>query len=330
MTTAMVCTELTGEGAMEVRDWDIGTLGPLGVRIAVEAASVNFPDVLMARGLYQSRVEPPFVAGTECAGTIVEVGPDVVDLAIGDRVLSVVGAGAFATEALATPPMQQVHRLPDSMSWEDGAALNITYGTGYHGLVRRGGLVAGDSVLVLGAAGGCGSAAVQIAKAAGATVVAVAGGPEKCALASRLGADLLLDHQTVASLSEAVKEATDGRGVDVVFDTVGGADAREPLRCLGWNGRYLVIGFAAGEVPVIKANQTILKGISIVGVAYGMSAIADPAANAEDFAQLFSWYEQGLVKPAIGHRFALAGAAEAMRVVFERRALGKVVIEMGT
>ena len=129
------------------------------------------------------------------------------------------------------------------------------------------------------------------------------------------------------SLSEAVKGLTDGRGVDVVFDTVGGPDAREPLRCLAWNGRYLVIGFATGDIPVVKVNQTILKGISIVGVAYGMSAIADPASNAEDFAQLFAWYTEGSIKPAIGHRFALADAAEAMRVVFERRALGKVVIE---
>jgi NADPH2:quinone reductase len=156
----------------------------------------------------------------------------------------------------------------------------------------------------------------------------VAGSGEKCELARRLGADVVLDHRAPASLSVAVKEHTGSRGVDVVFDTVGGADVREPLRCLAWNGRYLVIGFAAGQVPVIKANQTILKGISIVGVAYGMSALADPAANVEDFEQLFAWYRKGLVKPAIGHRFPLADVAEAMRVVFERRALGKVVIEM--
>jgi len=328
MTTAMVCTELAGEGAMELRDWDLGLLGPGAVHIAVQAASVNFPDVLMSRGLYQAHMEPPFVAGTECAGVITEIGPQVTGLAVGDRVLTVVGAGAFATEVLATPPMQQVHRIPDPMPWDDAAALNITYGTGIHGLVRRGALRAGESVLVLGASGGCGSAAIQIAKAVGATVIAVAGGAEKGDLARRLGADVVLDHQKFSSLSAAVKDHTDGRGVDVVFDTVGGPDAREPLRCLAWNGRYLVIGFAAGDIPVVKVNQTILKGVSIVGVAYGMSAIADPAANAEDFAQLFAWYDEGLIKPAIGHRFALADAAQAMRVVFERRALGKVVIEM--
>ena len=282
----------------------------------------------MVRGLYQARPEPPFVPGTEGAGVITELGSDVSGLAVGDRVLAVLGSGAFATEVAATPPFQQVHRIPDDMPWDEAAACNLTYGTGIHGLLRRGGLGAGESALVLGAGGGCGSAAVQIAKAAGATVIAVAGGEDKCELARRLGADIVLDHQVVTPLSAAVKEATGGRGVDVVFDTVGGSDVREPLRCLAWNGRYLVIGFAAGEIPLIKANQTILKGISIVGVAYGMSAVADPVANAKDFKQLFTWYRQGLVRPAIGHRFALADAAQAMRVVFERRALGKVVIEM--
>ncbi len=216
------------------------------------------------------------------------------------------------------------------MPFDEAAAFNITYGTAVEGLLRRGGLRAGESVLVLGASGGCGSAAVQVAKAAGATVIAVAGGAEKCALARGLGADVVLDHRETGSLSAAVKEHTDGRGVDVVFDPVGGADVREPLRCLAWYGRYLVIGFAAGDIPVIKVNQTILKCISVVGVAYGMSAIADPVANAADFVQLFGWYRQGLVRPIIGHRFALREAAEAMRVVFERRALGKVVIEMPT
>ncbi len=330
MTTAAVCTALDGEGAIELRPWDVAATGPRSVRIAVRAASVNFPDVLMARGLYQSRLDPPFVAGTECAGIISEIGPEVSGLTVGDRVLAVTGSGAFAQEVVATPPYQQVHRIPDEMPWDAAASLNITYGTAVHGLLRRGGLRARESVVVLGAGGGCGSAAVQVAKAAGATVIAVAGGVEKCALAERLGADTVLDHRTVGPLSDVVKEHTGGRGVDLVFDTVGGADVKEPLRCLAWNGRYLVIGFASGEIPSIRANQTILKCISIVGVAYGMSAIADPVANVEDFRQLFAWYRQGRINPAIGHRFPLAETAEAMRVVFERRAVGKVVIEMAT
>jgi NADPH2:quinone reductase len=224
--------------------------------------------------------------------------------------------------------MHQVHRIPDQMPFDEAAAFNMTYGTGFHGLVRRGGLRAGETVLVLGASGGCGSAAVQIAKAVGATVLAVVGGAEKCALARALGADTVLDHQGLDSLSAAVREATAGRGVDVVFDTVGGPDVREPLRSLAWNGRYLTIGFTSGDVPTVKLNQTVLKSISIVGVAYGMSAIMDPAANVEDFAQLFDWYRQGRVKPFIGHHFPLAQTPLAMRTVFERRALGKVVVEM--
>jgi NADPH2:quinone reductase len=328
MTLAAVCTELSGEDAIELQTLDAAPLGPAAVRLAVRAASVNFPDVLMIRGLYQFRPEPPFVPGSECAGVITEVGDDVSGLAVGDRVLTICGSGAFATEVVATPPGHQMHRIPDEMSFGDAASFNMTYGTAFHGLIRRGGLRAGESVVVLGASGGCGSAAVQISKAAGATVIAVAGGAEKCELAHRLGADTVLDHHSLRSLSEAVKKVTDGRGADVVFDTVGGPDAREPLRSLAWNGRYLVIGFAAGEIPTIKANQTILKCISIVGVAYGMSAILDPQANVEDFAQLFEWYGQGKVTPSIGHRFALADTADALRVLHERRALGKVVIEM--
>jgi NADPH2:quinone reductase len=327
VTIAAVCTDLRGEGAVELQEWDVPPTGSGAVRIAVRAASVNFPDVLMVRGLYQLRQEPPFVAGSECAGVITEVGAEVTGLVVGDRVLALVGSGGFASDVVVTPPMQ-VHRIPDEMPFDEAAAFDMTYGTGIHGLVRRGGLRAGESVLVLGAAGGCGSAAVQIAKAAGATVIAVAGGDEKCALATTLGADAVIDHRTTPSLSTAVRDLTDGRGVDVVFDTVGGPDAREQLRSLAWNGRYIVVGFAAGEIPMVKANQMILKGVSMVGVAYGMSAIIDPAANREDFAQLFDWYRAGLVTPAIGHRFELAEAADAMRVVYERRALGKVVIEM--
>jgi NADPH2:quinone reductase len=323
-----VCTALSGEGALELQDRPRAPLSPGSVRIKVRAASVNFPDVLMVRGLYQASLQPPFVAGSECAGVIEEVGPEVSGLSIGDRVLAVVGSGGFATEVVATPPNQQVHRVPDAMPFDEAAAFNITYGTAIHGLLTRGGLKAGEWVLVLGASGGCGSAAVQVAKASGASVVAVAGGAEKSDLARSLGADVVLDHQRIESLSQAVKDHTGGRGVDVVFDTVGGADAREPMRCLAWNGRYLVIGFASGDIPVVKVNQTILKCISLVGVAYGLSAIADPRGNARDFSQLFEWYEQGLVTPSIGHRFPLADTAWAMRVVFERKALGKVMVEI--
>jgi NADPH2:quinone reductase len=242
-------------------------------------------------------------------------------------VLALIGTGAFADEVVVSAPPMQVLPIPDEMPFGEAAAFNLTYGTAAIGL-ERGELAPGETVLVLGAAGGCGSAAVQIAKAMGATVIAVAGGPEKVALCAALGADHTIDHQTTESLSAAVKALTDGRGADVLFDPVGGPDVRDLFRCLGWNARYLVVGFAGGEVPTIRLNQTILKSVSVVGVAYGMSAIVDPDANRARFDRLFAWYRKGAVRPHIGARFTLDQGADAVRTLSERRALGKVVIEL--
>ncbi len=333
---AAVCTSLTGEDGIEVGEWPDPPCGPAQVRIAVQAASVNFPDTLIVRGLYQYRPDPPFVVGNEAAGVITEVGADARSFAVGDRVLTLTGTGAFAEQLMATPPMQQVHRIPDEMSWDHAAAFDLTYGTAGHGLLQRGGLREGETVLVTGAAGGCGSAAVQIAAAQGAHVIAVAGGATKCALASELGAHETIDHTALGdderALSTRVRELTGGRGVDVVFDNVGtqagSDDIRELVRCLAWNGRFLVVGFAGGGMPRIAFNQTILRSISVVGVAYGASAIADPASNAALFERLFQWYREGKVTPHIGHRFDLRHAADAVRTLRERDALGKVVIEV--
>jgi NADPH:quinone reductase len=332
---AVVCTELTGEAGLEIRqDWPSPDCGPKQVRIEVHAASVNFPDTLITRGTYQMRAEPPFVPGNECAGVVTEIGTEVSGLALGDRVLTLTGTGAFAEEVVATPPFQQVHRIPAEMSWEDAAAFNLTYGTAGHGLIQRGHVAAGETVLVTGAAGGCGSAAVQIAVALGAQVIAVVGGAVKSALARELGADVVIDHTTLGegarALSERVSAETGGRGVDVVFDNVGAPvgsdDVRDLVRCLGWNGRYLVVGFAGGGIPSLALNRTILRSISIVGVAYGASAIVDPASNGRLFAQLFELYRAGKVTPHIGHRFPLEAAAQAVATLSERHALGKVVI----
>jgi NADPH2:quinone reductase len=256
----------------------------------------------------------------------VEVGSETDQLSIGDRVLALCGAGAFQRDVVVTPPMP-VLKLPDAMPFDDAAAFNMTYGTACHAW-DRGQLVSGDTVLVLGAAGGCGSAAVEIAKAMGATVIAAARGPEKLALCQELGADHVVDYTEVDSLSDVVQGLTGGRGVDALFDTVGGADIREYLRSLAWNGRYLVVGFASGEVPNVRLYQTIAKSISIVGIAYGASAMQDEHANRAMFDRLFAWYERGEVRPRIGHRFPLEHGAEAIRVLGERRAMGKVVIEL--
>jgi NADPH2:quinone reductase len=287
MARALVCKELGGEDLLEVReDWPAGPCGADQVRIDVRAASVNFPDTLVIRGLYQLKPELPFVPGSECSGVVSEVGSRVTELAVGDRVLALLGAGAFATEVLVATPPSQVLRIPDSMPWDDAAALNLTYGTAIHGLRRRADLRAAN------------------------------------------GADATIDHQAGGSIAARVREITDDHGADVVFDTVGGADVRDLLRAMAWNGRFLVVGFAGGEIPTFRANQTILKSISIVGVAYGASAIFEPASNRADFDQLFAWYRDGLIRPHIGHRFTLDSAADAIRVVTQRRALGKVVVEM--
>jgi len=328
VSTGVVCTALTGEDGLRIEELPDRPLQAGEIRIAVRAASVNYPDVLVTRGEYQARAEPPFVVGNECSGEVVELGPGVTGFAPGDRVLALVGLGAFATEVIARPGQAQVFRLPDSMSWAEATSFNLTYGTAYHGLIRRGGLLAGETVAITGAAGGCGSAAVQVARAANAgTVVAIVGGPEKCDLARRLGADVVIDHTGSADYSAVVREATGSFGVNVFFDPVGGADIRAALRSLAWGGRYLMIGFAGG-IPVVRLNQTILRNISLIGVAYGASAIADPESNAQDWAQLFRWYAEGKAKPAVGQVYPLARAIDALRAVRERRAVGKVVIEM--
>jgi NADPH2:quinone reductase len=335
---AVVCTSLIGEAGLELRaDWPTPACAPNQIRIKVHAASVNFPDTLIIRGRYQMRPDPPFIPGNEASGVVTEVGAEVQNFVVGDRVLTLSGTGAFAEEMLATPPFQQVHRIPDEMSWEDAAAFNLTYGTAGHGLIQRGHVQAGETVLVTGAAGGCGTAAVQIAVALGARVIAVAGGAEKCALAKQLGAAETIDHTALEpserALSTRVAELTGGRGVDLFFDNVGAQegsdDIRDLTRCVGWNGRYLVVGFAGGGIPRIALNRTILRSISFVGVAYGATAIVDPASNQELFLKLFELYREGKVTPHIGHRFALEQTAEAIRTLSNRAALGKVVVTTG-
>jgi NADPH:quinone reductase len=323
---AAVCESLTGEEGVAVREFPAPTVGPRSVRVAVRAAAVNFPDGLMVRGRYQMRPDPPFVVGADCAGDIVAVGTEVDRFAVGDRVHGVT-FGAFATEAVLSVDAM-IHRMPDEMTYVDGAAFNITYGTAYHGLVCRAQLLADETVLILGAAGGCGSAAIQVAKAAGATVIAVAGGVEKCAAALSLGADHVIDHREVESASKAAKDLTAGRGVDVVFDTVGGGDAREQLRSLAFYGRLLVVGFASGQIPTVGLNQTLLKDVAIVGFSWGASAARDPEHNRADYETLHEWYRQGLTTPRIHARLPLDDVREAMRIVNERQAIGKVVLEI--
>ncbi|MEM9255120.1 MAG: NADPH:quinone oxidoreductase family protein [Pseudomonadota bacterium] len=300
-------------------------MGPGQVHVRARCFALNFPDVLITRGQYQIKLDPPFVPGSELAGEVIAVGEGVQDVAVGQRVLAMTGFGAFGEEILVSPPMQQVMAIPNSMSFEDAAAFNMVYGTAMHGLSQRGNLQPEETLLVLGAAGGCGSAAVQIGKAMGARVIAGTSSEQKCQLARQFGADEVINYSEV-DLRDRTLELTDGKGVNVVFDPVGDALFRPALRSLGWNGRYLVIGFAGGDIPQLGINYTIMKSVSVVGVAYGMSAIDDPAMNAGNFAQLFDWFGQGKLKPHIGKRFALEQMPDALRDMHAGQALGKTII----
>ncbi|MFT4615533.1 MAG: NADPH2:quinone reductase [Bacteroidia bacterium] len=323
---AWVCTQLTGEDGLVFQAQPEVPCGPGQVLVQSRCAALNFPDVLITRGKYQMKLDPPFIPGSELAGDVLAVGEGVEGLVIGQRVLAMTGFGAFAQQVLVSPPMQQVMPIPDAMSYAQAASFNMVYGTAMHGLQQRGNLRAGETLLVLGAAGGCGSAAVQIGKAMGARVIAGASSDEKCELARQSGADDVINY-TTQDLRDSVMALTDGKGVDVLFDPVGDALFNSAKRCMGWNGRYLVIGFAGGEIPQMGINYTILKSIAVVGVAYGMSAIADPAMNARNFEQLFDWFEQGLLKPALGKTYACGQLPDALREMGAGQTLGKTVVE---
>jgi NADPH2:quinone reductase len=322
-----VATTLDGEDGLRIQDLPSPPCGPEQVRIANHAAALNFPDVLITRGQYQLHLDPPFTPGSECAGVVVEVGSHVKTFAVGDRVLTVSGAGAFADEVVVTPSVQQVHLIPDDMTFAQAAGFGMVYGTALHGLRQRGALQPDESVLVLGSSGGCGGAAVGVARAMGARVVAGASSPEKCAAANALGAHHVIDY-TSEDLRGRVMDITGGAGVDVVFDPVGGALFDQARRCVGWNGRYLVVGFAAGEIPVMPANYPLLKSMSLVGVAFGMSAIKDPVMNHANFRQLFDWFGDGRLRPHVGDVLAFDELPRACAELHAGRVVGKTVIEM--
>ena len=301
------------------------------ILIEVKAASVNFPDALMIQDLYQFKPPRPFASGSEVAGIVKAVGAGVTRFKQGARVLAVPGNGGFA-EAIAIPEGGNVFEIPDAMSFEDAASLLLTYGTSQHALKDRAHLKAGETSLVLGAAGGVGIAAIELGKAMGAKVIAGVSSPEKAAFAEAAGADKSviypreLDKEKQKALSEAFKEAGGG-GIDVVYDAVGGDYAEPALRALNWEGRFLVVGFPAG-IPRIPLNLTLLKGCDIVGVFWGAFTQREPKAHAANVAELFALYEAGKIRPRISARYPLARGAEAIRELMDRKASGKIVIVM--
>ncbi|MEO0600383.1 MAG: NADPH:quinone oxidoreductase family protein [Myxococcota bacterium] len=317
---AALITELTGPDGIAVRDLPTPEPQPGEVRIRVEAAGVNFPDLLMSRGLYQVKPPLPFSPGGEVAGVVDAVGDGVEGFATGDRVLGSTFFGGFTTH-LCLPELRVEH-LPDSMDTEAAAAFTFTYATSWHGLVDRGELKAGERLLVLGAAGGVGLAAVEIGKALGAEVVAAASTEEKLALCREHGATHTIDY-TTEDLAARLKALG---GVDVVYDPVGGDFSQTALRRLRPGGRLLVIGFAAGSIPAIPLNLTLLKECQIVGVAWGAWAMRNPDRQKANLETLFAMFGKGELAPHVSARYTLDEVPDALRAMDERKVLGKVVI----
>lgn len=320
---AIVCKEFGPPEKLVYEEVASRPLTPSEVRIQVSAAGVNFPDTLIIQGKYQLKAEPPFTPGAEVAGVAIEVGDKVKHIRVGDEVAAFLPTGGYAAEAVA--PGDSTVPLPKGMDLISAAAFPLVYGTSLHALKQRGQLKAGETLLVLGAAGGVGLSAVQIGKLMGARVIAAASSPEKLALCKAQGADELIDYSK-ESLKESVKKLTKGQGADVIYDPVGGELAQECLSSIAWNGRYLIIGFAAGGIPEIAANRLLLKGASAVGVFWGAFAMREPKLQYENMQQLFAWNAEGRLQPYISHRYPLAEAGQALRDMLDRKVTGKVVL----
>ena len=292
--------------------------------VEIYAASLNFPDGLQIRGKYQFQPDMPFIPGSEAAGVVREVGAGLTGFQPGDRVMATPGLGAFA-EFVAVPA-KGLRKIPDNMDFPTAAAFPMVYTTSYYALKQRAQLRAGETLLVLGAGGGVGMAAVELGKIMGARVIAAAGSAEKLAFAQKLGADELVDYSD-GELKEKVKELTGGAGADVIYDPVGGDLFDQCCRCINWNGRLLVIGFTSGRIPAYKANLALLKGSSMVGVFLGRFR-QEPQAYEQNFRELLDMFAAGKIKPLITQKYPLADYVAAFNVFTERRALGKVILEM--
>jgi len=323
---AVVCKAFGPPESLVVEDVPSPRPGRGEVVLSMKAASINFPDVLIIQNKYQVKPPLPFSPGSELAGVVKEVGEGVANCKVGDRVIAMTTFGAFAeevkTEAARLLP------LPDTMSFEVGASLLLTYATSDHALRDRAALRAGETLLVLGAAGGVGLAAVEIGKALGARVIACASTADKLAVCRAHGADETINYAT-EDLRERIKALTDGRGIDVVYDAVGGPYTEPAFRSLAWRGRLLVVGFAAGDIPKLPLNLPLLKGASVIGVFWGDFARREPKEFAASMKQLARWYAEGRLKPHVSQTLPLEKAAEAIKLLASRQAKGKVVVTMG-
>ncbi len=320
---AAVCTVLEGPTSLRIEERPTLPLASDEVRIAVRAAGLNFPDLLMTQGAYQFRPDPPFVPGMEVSGEVIEVGAEVVGFSLGDRVMSGGKGGGFAEQFVAKA--NAVSPLPPALSFEEGACWRGAAVTSWHALHDKANIQAGETVLVLGASGGVGMAAVMLAAHRGAFVIGTGSSAVKRAAILRAGADHALDPAD-PDLAAAVKALTSGKGVDIVYDPVGGDLAITATRAIAWGGRYLIIGFASGEAPRFPANHAMIKGYSLIGLRAGESSRRDPALAARTQTALATLAAQGIMRPHISHRFALHDAAKALCALENREVVGRAVM----
>jgi NADPH:quinone reductase len=320
---AVLCKSLDGPDGLSIEDIPPPVAGPGEVVIAVTAVAMNFFDTLITRGKYQHKPELPFSPGGEVAGTVMAVGEGVQDLRAGQRVAAYIGWGGVREQVVAKASF--VVPIPDGVTDEAAAGVSITYGTAIHGLRDRANVRVGDSVAILGAAGGAGLAAIEIAKFLGARVIAVASSPEKLAICREHGADVCIDYAST-DLKQALRPETGGKGVDVVYDCVGGPHAEQALRAMAWQGRFLVVGFASGEIPKLPLNLLLVKGVSAIGVFWGESVKRDPQQHRVNMIDVLSGVAARKLKPRIHARYSLAETADAIRVLDRREATGKIIV----
>jgi NADPH2:quinone reductase len=323
---ALICKAFGSTDDLVIEDVDDPVAGSGEILVDIRAAGLNFPDILVIAGQYQLKTPPPFIAGNEAAGVVAAVGEGVRRFSVGDKVIVMLRGGAFAEkcavdENLAFP-------LPDQMNFAQGAGFSVTYCTSYHALKQSANLQDGETLLVLGAAGGVGTTAVEIGKAMGARVIAAASDDEKLAFAKSVGADELINYSDV-SLNDAVKELTNGAGADVIYDPVGGELALQALRATAWHGRYLVVGFASGEIPEFPANLPLLKEASIVGVWWGTWSAKNPVDQLKNVQEMAVMIADGRLNPKVTVEYSLDQFREAFRSISERKVKGKIVFAMG-
>ena len=322
---ALVCKEFGPAKNLKVEEMNEPIPHSDEVCIKVHAAGVNFPDILMVEGKYQVKPAFPFAPGAEAAGEIISIGDNITKYKIGQRVIAMTGHGAFAEIVKASE--KKIIPLNDNVDFETASILPMVYGTSAHALIQRGKLKKGETLLVHGAAGGVGLAAVEIGKAMGARVIATASTDEKCQVAREHGADETINYSN-GQFKEIVKSMTDGKGADVIYDPVGGDVFDQSLRCIAWEGRLLVVGFTSGRIPSAPANLALLKSCDIVGVFWGAFVERTPHINLENFEKLYKWIDQGFIKPRISMKVSLENTLDAMQAIADRKIIGKAIVKI--